>query len=66
MEIVGSYFYVQDGTDTMTNAILSSLEEGLEMSGVAIFVYALLLYKQTFKHQSKMSAILVKHKHAIE
>ncbi len=45
MEMAGSYFYIQNGVENMTNALLSSAEEGMEMTGIAIFIYALLQYK---------------------
>ncbi len=46
MEMVGSYFYLKNGDENMTNAILTTVEEGLELAGVALFIYSLLRYRQ--------------------
>jgi hypothetical protein len=46
MEIIGGYLYVQEGAENMTNALLTAVEEGMEMTGISIFIYALLLYRQ--------------------
>jgi hypothetical protein len=49
MEMIGGYFYQQEGSENMINAFLTTAEEGMEMIGVATFTYALNLYKEEFK-----------------
>jgi hypothetical protein len=49
MEMIGGYFYQQEGEENMTNVLLTTLEEGMEMAGIAIFTYALNLYKKEFQ-----------------
>jgi hypothetical protein len=49
MEMIGGYFYQQEGSENMTNALLTATEEGMEMIGVVIFTYALNLYNEEFQ-----------------
>lgn len=52
MEMVGGYFYLQGGTENMTNAFLTTIEEGMEMTGIAVFIYTLSQYKITMDRKS--------------
>ena len=49
MEMIGGYFYQHEGSENMTNAFLTAAEEGMEMLGVNLFIYALNLYKKEFQ-----------------
>ncbi len=57
MEMVGSYFYLRSGAENMTNAVLTSIEEGLEMTGISVFIYSLALYRQLMEADKKMLTV---------
>lgn len=44
MELVGGSYFSSHGKDNLTYAMLANLEEFLEMSGILIFIYALMRY----------------------
>jgi len=45
LELVGGYYYeLQEGQRDLTYVIITSFEESLEMVGILIFIYALMLY----------------------
>lgn len=44
VEMIGAKNFHSDNFSEVTNAICYSIEEGLEMIGIALFIYALLLY----------------------
>jgi hypothetical protein len=44
LEIVESYYYSQSGVKDLNFAILTTLEESMEMFGILLFIYALLHY----------------------
>jgi hypothetical protein len=41
----------------MTNAILTSIEEGMEMTGISVFIYSLALYRQLMEADKKMLSV---------
>jgi hypothetical protein len=47
MEMFAGRFVQKEGIETMTNAILSAIEEGMEMIGIAVFIYAMQKYKNS-------------------
>ena len=57
MEMVGSYFFLKGGTENMTNAILTSIEEGMEMAGVALLIFTLADYGQSMGKDIKSISI---------
>lgn len=42
MELIGGKYFVMYGADTLMYGLLTTIEEGLEMSGMATFIYTLL------------------------
>lgn len=44
MELVGGYYYGLRGDMNITYAMLATVEEGLEMSGIIVFINALMKY----------------------
>lgn len=42
MELIGGKYFVMYGKDTLMYSVLTTIEEGLEMSGMAAFIYTLL------------------------
>lgn len=46
MELIGGKYFVAHGKDTLMYSVLTTVEEGLEMSGVATLIYCLLGYIQ--------------------
>jgi len=44
LELVGGWYFVQAGGGSLFTSLLATLEEVMEMSGMALFVYALLEY----------------------
>lgn len=54
MEMISGYWMEAEGTD-FTYSLISTLEESLEMTGIAVFIYSLLL----FMAKSSMKVILV-------
>ncbi len=48
MEMLGGYYTELHGEQNVIIAILTTIEEFLEMFGVAIFIYALLSYISTY------------------
>jgi predicted permease len=44
MEMVGSYYAELEGQQHLTYALLTSLEEAMEMMGTVAFIYGLLFY----------------------
>ena len=44
MEMVGSYYAELEGQQHLTYALLTSLEEAMEMMGTVVFIYGLLFY----------------------
>lgn len=44
MELVGAYYYGLHGDDNITYAMLATVEEGLEMAGIIVFINALMNY----------------------
>ncbi|WP_181885176.1 multidrug transporter [Pontibacter diazotrophicus] len=51
LELFEGYFYVRYGYDHIYNLVLYCMEEVLEMSGVVLFIYALLDYMVLLKAQ---------------
>jgi hypothetical protein len=47
MELVGGYIYNSSGYENITYAMVTNLEESLEMIGILIFIYALMRYIET-------------------
>lgn len=64
MELIGGKYFVLYGQDTLMYSFLTTIEEGLEMSGVATLIYALLghiaqTYTQVEVHtSSELSPLL--------
>ncbi|HEY9711329.1 MAG TPA: hypothetical protein V6D48_24180 [Oculatellaceae cyanobacterium] len=48
MELVGGYYANFYSQENMTYALISTIEEGLEMLGIAVFIYALLSYMSSY------------------
>ena len=48
MEMLGGYYTELHGEQNLVVAILTTIEEFLEMLGIAIFIYALLWYISTY------------------
>lgn len=44
MEMVGSYYAELEGQQHLTYALMATLEEVMEMSGIIVFIYGLLFY----------------------
>jgi hypothetical protein len=57
MEMLGSYFFLKGGTENMINAILTAIEEGMEMAGVAVFIFTLADYHQSMGKDIKSISI---------
>lgn len=43
-ELIGGYYAKANGVENLTYSMISTVEESLEMSGVIVFIYALLKY----------------------
>lgn len=48
IELVGGYYGNFYSQENMTYALISTIEEGLEMLGIAVFIYALLSYMSLY------------------
>ncbi len=48
MELVGGYYANFYSQENMTYAVIATIEEGLEMLGIAVFIYALLSYMSLY------------------
>jgi len=44
MEFIGGHYVASHGVDNLTYAILTNIEESLEMAGILVFIYALMRF----------------------
>lgn len=51
MEMVGGAYAHLNGQQNLTYALLATLEEMMEMSGLVVFIYGLLRYIHSLKGQ---------------
>ena len=56
MELVGGWYVEQHGVENMTYALIATVEEVMEMSGMAVFLYTLLSYLNA--HVSRIELLL--------
>ena len=54
MEVIGNYWYLHGQGETLTYSMLGGVEEGLEMIGVASFIYSLLSYLASNLHEIRI------------
>ena len=50
IEMLGAYIHFYNGVENMTYILLTNVEEGMEMCGVAVFIYTLALYQENPLH----------------
>jgi hypothetical protein len=58
MELIGGYLSNKYGEYTMNYILVATCEEFLEMVGIAIFIYALLLYIKLHTEKIELSICL--------
>lgn len=56
IEMIGGWYVVQHGQGTFTHVLFVTVEEVMEMSGVALFIYSLLEYVRDCKIEVRLTA----------
>jgi hypothetical protein len=46
MEVSGAYVRAEYGSDTIACAVMTTIEESMEMLGAVVFLYAMALYAE--------------------
>lgn len=62
MEMIGSYFAEAYGQQRLTYALIATLEEVMEMTGIVVFIYGLLDYLRQWLNQLDLEITLVNSK----
>lgn len=60
MEMVGSYFAEAQGQQRLTYALIATLEEVMEMTGIVVFIYGLLDYLRQWQAKLNLEISIAK------